>query len=1035
MSLLRAGRLPVTARRARESSQSRQRMSAAGSAGPAARVAAATELIHERWRQLYVQSMLDHGAGRRQAARTPRASHVTQMRTAHRRFLVTQAAAQIRAYRHYAAAASTQPALAHPLCHAHVPTLVAHIAATRIAAAFRGWRTRQWHCIAARRPSRSSVDERFAAFTRGGALPMTAATLLVFHALQLQAWWRMVRVRWYYKRYRFAMQPVVHAAACSLQRAVRKWLHGRSHTVTGPGGKRTPGQIIQRAWRAYKHKQAFRQVRELLRFRNAGDPAAMLASICPTEAALLDSAVGASMRFRLGVAPLAYSLPGLSAAGAIERIARRRAAELPSGSSDVAHRPHALAGAAQWPDEEDATVHAAYWPPTVYFKVYISSPLCDINAFAPRRYSSPASTPPRRGTMAVSSGLVPVAGVKNDASPPSLSGGGGGGAFAIRVGNSLFGAHMAGSDVAASPASPPPFPGVAAADSFAHRQATVHALPRVTLLNTATALLEGASHPIIMSQSQAGCFTPTMTRASGSAQPTAPLVTPPAARQSPAGSSRVLSSTARLSLSAPASPTSPPAWLGVTEGLLEASAVSGGRLEGMGSLTAFALSEPCALSRSHPTSTRHSSSTPAGHNDDRPSWRGRSRGVDDLSPASSIVSGACKLQVELTRGLKRKPATPAATPPVKTPHPIPCTPPLTEHARHAHVITATSHRAHMPVSIAGDGQHSCTPPWASPTGASAALFLTTDAAAGVDDKRDSARDATISVVSPPARPALNDAAGVPIAGRCVTATPCMDDHAAAWHVTIPLRTQLMLSPVGCKAPSASTTPDEAARCSSDVMPPVREGFGVPASPRSMTTTAFIENVQAARRRHQAKPAAPSPPRVPLALLLSGGDTLASPSWYCRDDAALNGWRPVATDALLAAGEGGNPALRLRRRLAEEYRPPPTLTPQQRAAAAKQARRRWMMSLYTAGLASEGCDSSAAAAGSASVDACPGAAVQPAVPSSSSPSSDNACTVVAVRTLRPTGDAVSYSSYRRAWSSIATSERGGGAAGAAQTARR
>ena len=67
--------------------------------------------------------------------------------------------------------------------------------------------------------------------------------------------------------------------------------------------------------------------RDLIRFRNTGDPALMLRSINPREASLVDRASGLRVRFRLG------------------------------GNS---------------------------FPPQIYYKIFTRAPLCDLGAFAPR---------------------------------------------------------------------------------------------------------------------------------------------------------------------------------------------------------------------------------------------------------------------------------------------------------------------------------------------------------------------------------------------------------------------------------------------------------------------------------------------------------------------------------------------------------------------------------------------------------------------------------------------------------------------------
>jgi hypothetical protein len=87
--------------------------------------------------------------------------------------------------------------------------------------------------------------------------------------------------------------------------------------------------VILRAWRRMNDRRTYKYFRDLLAFRNAGDPVTMLKSICPGETDLLDPSIKARVKFRLG------------------------------GST---------------------------WPPIILYKVFIRGPLCDVNSFAPRSY-------------------------------------------------------------------------------------------------------------------------------------------------------------------------------------------------------------------------------------------------------------------------------------------------------------------------------------------------------------------------------------------------------------------------------------------------------------------------------------------------------------------------------------------------------------------------------------------------------------------------------------------------------------------------
>ncbi|KAL0488228.1 myosin head domain [Acrasis kona] len=87
---------------------------------------------------------------------------------------------------------------------------------------------------------------------------------------------------------------------------------------------------IQQCWKNYLNREIFKFYNELIKFREKAPPREILRSINPTEAKYLDSASGVHIRFRLG------------------------------GSK---------------------------FPPTVFYKIFIHSPLIDINAFAPRDYT------------------------------------------------------------------------------------------------------------------------------------------------------------------------------------------------------------------------------------------------------------------------------------------------------------------------------------------------------------------------------------------------------------------------------------------------------------------------------------------------------------------------------------------------------------------------------------------------------------------------------------------------------------------------
>lgn len=93
----------------------------------------------------------------------------------------------------------------------------------------------------------------------------------------------------------------------------------------------TAATVISRCFKRWRYRATFSFFRKLLGFRNAGDPRSVLKALLPCESHLLEPALQARVRLRL---------------------------------------------AGPWP----------LWPPSVVFRVYVQSPLSDVNAFAPRDY-------------------------------------------------------------------------------------------------------------------------------------------------------------------------------------------------------------------------------------------------------------------------------------------------------------------------------------------------------------------------------------------------------------------------------------------------------------------------------------------------------------------------------------------------------------------------------------------------------------------------------------------------------------------------
>jgi hypothetical protein len=119
-----------------------------------------------------------------------------------------------------------------------------------------------------------------------------------------------------------------HIAAIQIQWA---W---RGHVArTKKTHKKTREELacekIQRCWRAFTNVKIFNYYKDLINFKNKGDPAQLLKSINPSEAMLLDPAAKCHIRFRLG---------------------------------------------------------GEKFPPLIYYKIFTHGALCDIGAFAPRDY-------------------------------------------------------------------------------------------------------------------------------------------------------------------------------------------------------------------------------------------------------------------------------------------------------------------------------------------------------------------------------------------------------------------------------------------------------------------------------------------------------------------------------------------------------------------------------------------------------------------------------------------------------------------------
>jgi len=152
-------------------------------------------------------------------------------------------------------------------------------------------------------------------------------------ASRIQAWWKMLKPRRDYQRTRFSMY---HIAAMQVQYSWRNYCQYKYINLHKPSPQTAAAAVIQRAWRRYTNLRIYHYYRDLITFRNTGNPAMLLRAINPKEAGLIDPAAGVHVRFRLG---------------------------------------------------------GHLFPPTIYYKIFTHNPLCDIGAFAPRDYTQTRRNP------------------------------------------------------------------------------------------------------------------------------------------------------------------------------------------------------------------------------------------------------------------------------------------------------------------------------------------------------------------------------------------------------------------------------------------------------------------------------------------------------------------------------------------------------------------------------------------------------------------------------------------------------------------
>ncbi|KAI8910868.1 hypothetical protein EDD86DRAFT_217863 [Gorgonomyces haynaldii] len=118
------------------------------------------------------------------------------------------------------------------------------------------------------------------------------------------------------------------------QKDAEKAIQWIQHKMNGVGFKRMSqdqaAQKIQRCWRSYYNLRVYHFYRDLIRFREQGDPKSLLRFINPRESTLVEKSMGIHMRFRLG---------------------------------------------------------GEKFPPVIFYKIYVDRKLVDMNAFSPRDYT------------------------------------------------------------------------------------------------------------------------------------------------------------------------------------------------------------------------------------------------------------------------------------------------------------------------------------------------------------------------------------------------------------------------------------------------------------------------------------------------------------------------------------------------------------------------------------------------------------------------------------------------------------------------
>ena len=193
-------------------------------------------------------------------------------------------------------------------------------------------------------------------------VPRAPESAFVSLARRIQARWRTVMVRdEYYRRYNQESWSLYWAAAATIQRAWVDYQYYKNRKKHKHRSKRffatkadAAASKIQLCWKGTVNRRIFRFYVSLIRFRESGDPAMLLKTVNPGEAAMMDRANGLHVRLRLG---------GLS------------------------------------------------FPPMIMYKIYTHRPVADICAFAPKDYAADRRKVPRETKgIALHNSCKPTAG-------------------------------------------------------------------------------------------------------------------------------------------------------------------------------------------------------------------------------------------------------------------------------------------------------------------------------------------------------------------------------------------------------------------------------------------------------------------------------------------------------------------------------------------------------------------------------------------------------------------------------------------------